>query len=133
MLKDAPLIDDVISSFSDFIGSSIIVAHNAEFDVPWLIHAFNKVGHSLSDNRIICTLKWARLMKEGRASLGALTKKYKIGHLNAHRALADAAVTKELFFIYDRGQTVDRPVESLDVYQKIVDKTLASRRKLGVN
>ena len=33
MLKDAPLIDDVISSFSDFIGSSIIVAHNAEFDV----------------------------------------------------------------------------------------------------
>ena len=87
----------------------------------------------MSDNRLICTLKWARLMKEGRASLGALTKKYKIGHLNAHRALADAAVTKELFFIYDRGQTVDRPVESLDVYQKIVDKTLASRRKLGVN
>ena len=58
-----------------------------------------------------------------------LTKKYKISHLNAHRALADAAVTKELFFIYEDAQTVARPNQSLDDFEKILNKVKLYKSK----
>ena len=129
MLKDASPIEDVIDDFYHFVGDATLVAHNADFDIAWLIMGFQKHGLVLQENSVICTLGWAREMKEGRCSLSALTKKYKIGHLNAHRALADAAVTKELFFIYEDAQQVARPVKELTHYLKIVDKIQGSRKK----
>ena len=127
MLIDAPLIDKVIHDFIDFIGNSTIVAHNADFDVPWLILEAKKSNLNLQNNNIICTFKWAKELKEGRASLGALTKKYKIGHLNSHRALADSGATKELFFIFENFQTVPRPVLKLNHYEEIVSKIIKKR------
>jgi DNA polymerase III alpha subunit (gram-positive type) len=61
-------------------------------------------------------------MSEAKCSLSALTKKYNIGHLNAHRALADAAVTKELFFIYDAQDDHEKHEKPIQHYIKIVDK-----------
>ncbi len=87
-----------------------------------LILTFLSFNLHSKNNTIICTFKWAQLMKEPRSSLSALTKKYKIGHLNAHRALADAAVTKELFFIYEDAQLVERPTQPLSDFEKILAK-----------
>jgi DNA polymerase III epsilon subunit-like protein len=53
--------------------------------------------------------------------LGALSKKYGIGHENAHRALADAVVTKSLYYIYEKV-TPDPPFESMDRYIEISTK-----------
>ena len=122
MLENAPNMKEVIEDFHSFIGNATIIAHNADFDVPWLINEFEKHNLPLQNNTIICTFKWAQLMKEPRSSLSALTKKYKIGHLNAHRALADAAVTKELFFIYEDAQLVERPTQPLSDFEKILAK-----------
>tara|TARA_B100000427_G_scaffold6109_1_gene5721 strand:- start:6076 stop:7044 length:969 start_codon:yes stop_codon:yes gene_type:complete len=122
MLEHAPEMTEVIEKFHNFIDDATIIAHNADFDVPWLLNEFIKYNLPLKNNTIICTFKWAQLMKEPRSSLSALTKKYKISHLNAHRALADAAVTKELFFIYEDAQTVARPNQSLDDFEKILNK-----------
>ncbi len=122
MLKDAPKITEVFQDFYDFIGDSTIVAHNAEFDILWLLVEAEKHNLKLPNNSIVCTYKWARAMKEARASLSALTKKYNIGHLNAHRALADASVTKELFFIYENQQTQPRPTQPLSDYETIQKK-----------
>src|SRR5699024_9160354 len=36
MVNDAPLIDEVIEEFIDFIGDSVLVAHNADFDSRFL-------------------------------------------------------------------------------------------------
>ena len=128
MLSDAPTIDEIIHDFYEFISDSTIVAHNAEFDATWLILEFMKHNLPLKNNSIVCTFKWAQLMNESRCSLSALTKKYKIGHLNAHRALADAAVTKELFFIYEDSQTVQRPVKPITDYMKIIDKIKSAQK-----
>ena len=95
MLINAPTIDKVIDDFIEFIGNATIIAHNAEFDVPWLLLESKKHNLELKSNSVICTFKWAQALKEGRSSLGALAKKYKIGHLNSHRALADSGATKD--------------------------------------
>ena len=129
MLKDAPKIEEIIQDFYDFIGDATIIAHNAEFDTTWLIMEFLKHNLPLKNNNIVCTFRWAQAMNESRCSLAALTKKYKIGHLNAHRALADAAVTKELFFIYEDAQSIDRPVKPIQDYLKIVDKIKSAQKR----
>ncbi len=129
MLKDAPKIEEVIHDFYEFIGDATIIAHNAEFDTTWLILEFMKHNLELQNNSIVCTFRWAQSMNEARCSLSALTKKYKIGHLNAHRALADAAVTKELFFIYEDAQSIPRPVKPISDYLKIVDKIKSAQKR----
>jgi DNA polymerase III epsilon subunit family exonuclease len=125
MLVDAPELPSVMRDLIDFIGDSTLIAHNAEFDLPWLIIAAKKSELEIRTNTIICTLKWARASKESGASLGALTKKYNIGHENAHRALADAAATKELFFIFDQKKITPRPIETREGYDAIASKIMS--------
>ena len=127
MLINAPTIDKVIDDFIEFIGNATIIAHNAEFDVPWLLLESKKHNLDVKSNSVICTFKWAQALKEGRSSLGALAKKYKIGHLNSHRALADSGATKELFFIFENMQTIPRPVQKLSHYQNIAEKITRKR------
>lgn len=108
MLATAPQLSDVLDDFINFLGDAKIVAHNAEFDLPWLMVTLLKNKRPLLNNKVICTLKWAKASEEGKCGLGALTKKYNIGHKNAHRALADAAATKEIFFILEGKKLADR-------------------------
>jgi DNA polymerase III epsilon subunit family exonuclease len=130
MLKDAPDLESVMKDLVEFIGDATLVAHNAEFDLPWLLMASMETKVTLPVEKVICTLKWARASSEPQGSLGALTKKYKIGHQNAHRALADAAATKEIFFIFDQMKAAPRPVESVSVYQEIADKVATRSDRL---
>jgi DNA polymerase III epsilon subunit family exonuclease len=122
MLENAPNIEQIIKDFYDFLGDSTLVAHNADFDISWLLVNLERFQLNLQSNPVICTLNWAKKMSEAKCSLSALTKKYNIGHLNAHRALADAAVTKELFFIYDAQDDHEKHEKPIQHYIKIVDK-----------
>ncbi len=126
MVQHAPSLKDVLSKLIDFIGSSKIVAHNADFDIPWLFTSLIRHQMNLPNNDLICTLRWARQNEESHSSLGALGKKYKIGHHNAHRALADAMVTKEIFLIYEFLKKTAHPLLVFDEYwalsQRIADK-----------
>lgn len=124
MLENAPPLEDVMRAFIAFIGNAKIVAHNAEFDIPWLITAAMRTNETLKNNPVICTLKWARRAKEPRASLGILTKKYKITHANAHRALADACSTRELFLIFENQYASERMDETLEIYRAFCEKLL---------
>jgi len=129
MLENAPDLKSVMERFKAFLGNSILVSHNAEFDVPWLLVASHDTGVALPMESVICTLKWSRKLQEPHGSLGALTKKYKIQHSNAHRALADAAATKELFFIFETTKGSTRPIEPISLYQHTTDKILGRFRK----
>lgn len=124
MIKNAPPLKDVLQAFMEFCGNAQIVAHNAQFDVPWLITSLMRHQFEVPFNQVLCTLKWAKTIEDGKRSLGALSKKYHIGHENAHRALADAVVTKSLFYIYDKEHE-NPPFESIDRYIDISKKITA--------
>jgi DNA polymerase-3 subunit epsilon len=59
MLIGNPEPEKILPLFSEYIADSILVAHNAQFDVKFLRHEFGRLGISLS-NRYICTLEMSR-------------------------------------------------------------------------
>ncbi len=125
MVQGAPNSATAVAQLLTFIGNAKIVAHNADFDLPWLMIAANRHGLEVNATQVICTLKWARALGEPHCSLGALSKKYQISHHNAHRALADATVTKELFFVLESKANSVRPIVDIDTYRKIAEQAAA--------
>jgi DNA polymerase-3 subunit epsilon len=59
ILQSEPKPDEVLPEFYEFIAGSILVAHNASFDIGFLRHEFALLGMSLN-NRSLCTLKMSR-------------------------------------------------------------------------
>ena len=94
MLEGKPKPDEVWSEFYKFIDGSMLVAHNASFDIGFLRREFALLGMSLN-NRSLCTLKMSRklypylpdhkLKTVGRHLLGESCKQ-----MQMHRALDDA-------------------------------------------
>ncbi|MBE9572992.1 MAG: 3'-5' exonuclease [Proteobacteria bacterium] len=94
MLIGKPKPDEVLPVFYKFIAGSILVAHNASFDIRFLRNEFALLGMSLN-NRSLCTLKMSRkryphlpnhkLETVSRYLLGKLANQMRM-----HRALDDA-------------------------------------------
>jgi len=94
MLNGEPKPDEVLPEFYKFIGGSILVAHNAAFDIGFLRNEFALLGMNLN-NRSLCTLKMSRkryphlpnhkLETVGRYLFGESCKQ-----MQMHRALDDA-------------------------------------------
>ncbi len=98
MVKDAPKIEEVFPKILDFIGDSVLVAHNADFDIGFLKYNATELGYKF-ENTHLDTL---RLAKE----LFPDYKKYKLGIIAenlgikvevAHRALDDVDTTVKVF------------------------------------
>ena len=98
MVKDAETIDKVFPKMLDFIGDSILVAHNADFDIGFLKYNAKELGYSL-ENTYLDTL---RLSKElfpdfKKYKLGLIAEKLGIKVEVAHRALDDVDTTVKVF------------------------------------
>lgn len=95
MLVDAPEIDDVIMRFLDFIDGSVLVAHNARFDMGFLQEAVKRLGQEPVSNSVLDTLELARFLypKLKNHRLNTLAKKLEVKLENHHRAIYDAEAT----------------------------------------
>ena len=94
MLEGEPKPDEVWSKFYKFIAGSILVAHNASFDIGFLRHEFALLGMSLN-NRSLCTLKMSRKLHPHLPNHKLETvSRYLLGEscnqMQMHRALGDA-------------------------------------------
>ena len=98
MVKDAETIDKVFPKILEFLGDSVIVAHNAGFDVGFLKQNAKNLGYDF-DYTYIDTLSLAK-------DLFPEYKKYKLGKIAenlgikvevAHRALDDVDTTVKVF------------------------------------
>ena len=98
MVKDAPTIDTVLPKFLDFVGNSVIVAHNANFDVAFIRNAAKNMSLSVN-NTILDTLELSRLLfpSLSRHKLDIIAKHLGISLENHHRAVDDAKATSEIF------------------------------------
>lgn len=100
MVRDAPLFPEIVSSWLDFAGDAVLVAHNSQFDVRVLNHEIGRVfpGRRMINSHI-CTVKLSRSCVPGLVNyqLSTLAEHFSISHPNRHRAPADALATAELF------------------------------------
>ena len=98
MVKDAETIDKVMPKVLEFVGDSVIVAHNADFDVGFLKYNAKQLGLSL-DNTYLDTLRLAKDLFPDfkKYKLGIIADKLGIEVLVAHRALDDVDTTVKVF------------------------------------
>ena len=94
MVKDAETIDKVFPKMLEFIGDSVIVAHNADFDVTFLKYNAKELGYSL-ENTTMDTLRLAKFVFPDfkKYKLGIIAEKLGIVVEVAHRALDDVDTT----------------------------------------
>ena len=94
---------EVAPQILNFIGDSILVTHNAQFDISFLNEALINNGFPILDNGIIDTLALSRYtFPESRGhNLGTLCRRFEVKYdeESAHRADYDAYVLSEVWHI----------------------------------
>ncbi len=99
MVRGKPTIDTLLESFTEFCGDDILVAHNAPFDMQFILADYKR--HELPTPRglILDTLPIARKVFPGLANykLGTLVQHLKIPTTGFHRAEEDASYAGLLF------------------------------------
>jgi DNA polymerase-3 subunit epsilon len=98
MLKTQKSQKEILEKFRLFLGDSVIVAHDANFDVNFLATQFEKENLGKVLNRYICTINLAKkTLKANRYGLKYLKEEFNLSNEVSHRALADARTTTNLF------------------------------------
>ena len=100
LVSGAPRLPEVLPSLLEFLGTGVLVAHNAPFDAGFLRSACERLGAPWPRPPIVCTARLARavLSREEAPSvkLGALAELFGTSTRPTHRALADARATVEV-------------------------------------
>lgn len=98
MVRDAEKIDKVLPKFLEFVGESVLVAHNANFDIGFIRHFAELQGIKL-DCTYIDTLAIARDMfpEYKKFKLGIIAENLGIRVDVAHRALDDVKTLVKVF------------------------------------
>lgn len=101
-VANSPLIEDVIEEVLEFMGDSILVAHNTSFDVPFFNSVLNRMGKPEMKNPSICTNLMTKYLVPSlmNSNLNYMSKIFEIKHKKAHRALDDARASAELLIRY---------------------------------
>lgn len=99
MLEDAPLIEEVLPDFIDFIGDSVIVAHNANFDINFIYDECSNNNLPPLKNDFVDTMRMSRRLfsEHSHHRLSDLMERFGIFSDVSHRALEDAEVVYECY------------------------------------
>jgi len=95
MVFEAPMIDEVLPDYLEFLGDGILAAHNLTFDKGFLDAELDRGGRDAISNETLCTVRLARRLLPGLDSKGLsrLVQFYDIDVDGRHRALGDAEAT----------------------------------------
>lgn len=99
MLVEAPRIQAVLPSLLEFVRGTVLVAHNARFDVSFLNAALARNEYPTLTNRVVDTATIARKTLAGEVpnnKLATLAGYLRCAHQPSHRAFADALATTDL-------------------------------------
>lgn len=98
MVMDAPKVEEVLPKFLEFCKDSVLIAHNANFDVSFIVNNAQRLGIT-TDFTYGDTVNMGRylLPTVAKFTLDHLAKKLNISLENHHRAVDDAACTAKIF------------------------------------
>lgn len=129
MVENAPDLKTALQGFFRFCGlSTVLVAHNAEFDTKFIAKGVRKHALVVSQNPVFDSLKFVRKLMPEYSShrLGEVARKLgnqtslSLNQEDLHRATYDCIVLKEVFTAclrkryQDRDLTMDAALKSLE-------------------
>jgi len=108
MVKDAPIITDVLPKFLEFIAGTTLIAHNAQFDMSFINHEIERNSILHPPIEAICTVNLARrvLPQLPRHNLDTLIEHMNIKCPQRHRALDDVKATAKAFLTMKQKSNV---------------------------
>lgn len=110
-LADKPAFSAIAEDFLNFIGDSVLIAHNASFDMGFINAELVRLKMpSVAPKRVIDTLQLARRKYPGGPnSLDALCQRYSIDNSrrNKHGALLDSEILAEVYIELTGGRNAD--------------------------
>ncbi len=93
MLKGAPKIREILPAFLEFVGDSVLVAHNADFDTTFIRWACRDQGIPYGLTSVdTLTIAQNLLPQLNKFTLDAVAKHYDLEDFNHHRAGDDALI-----------------------------------------
>jgi DNA polymerase III subunit epsilon len=133
MVAGAPPIESALPAFLEFALGSVLVAHNAPFDVGFLRHFADQQGRPWPAFEVLDTARLARRVitrdEAPNCKLSSLARVFNAGTTPNHRALSDARATVDVLHgLMERlGGLGVRTLEELQTFSGRV--TPAQRRK----
>ncbi len=103
-VRNAKPLAQVLQEFQAFCEDTVLVAHNASFDVGFMNANYERHGLAQISQPVIDTLEFARNLypEYKRHGLGPLTKRFGVALDHHHMANYDAEATGRLLFIFLR-------------------------------
>lgn len=102
MVRDSKPEKTVLAEFAAFAEGTILVAHNASFDMGFLNNSYERYGMAEAPQPVIDTLEMSRFLHPQLKShrLNTLAKRYGVGLEQHHRAVYDSETTGALCWIF---------------------------------
>lgn len=115
-VKNAKPLGQVLQEFQEFCKDTVLVAHNATFDVGFMNVNYERHGLPKITQPVIDTLEFARNLypEYKRHGLGPLTKRFQVSLDHHHMANYDAEATGRLLFIFIRDVAEKRGITNLN-------------------
>jgi len=119
MLAEAPILPDVLPQFISFIGSDVIIAHNANFDINFIYDSLTKHSGKHFKNDFIDTMRISRRMfQEHRChTLNHLVERFELPHRAEHRAMTDTELVHKSYE-YMKKHAKDNGIDFDSLYPK---------------
>ncbi|MBQ7955798.1 MAG: PolC-type DNA polymerase III [Lachnospiraceae bacterium] len=113
MVMNAPTIDLIMPEFLEFCSGCVLVAHNANFDMSFIIENARNLGYQ-TDFTYIDTVGISRMLLQDQAkhTLDAVAKTLGISLENHHRAVDDAECTAHIFLKF-QTMLLEQGIETL--------------------
>ncbi len=102
MVAPAPPVEQVLPAFLEFARGTVLVGHNARFDLAFLQAALARTDRPRLANRVVDTCALARRLLADEVPnhrLGTLAERLRLPHRPTHRALDDALATGDLLHL----------------------------------
>ncbi|MEY4682894.1 MAG: hypothetical protein RL534_313 [Actinomycetota bacterium] len=142
MLLPAPKIEEVFPQLLEFLGNeseTVLVAHNAPFDIGFLRAAATALGYNFPKYQVLDTVKIARqvLTKDEvrNYKLETLSQFFRTDTAPTHRALDDVRATVSVFhgLIERLGSFGIFTLEELKEFSNRITKAQAAKKHLAAN